>query len=100
MISYKEYLYHICKKTDLNDKESVTRAMQHLASEAAQSYEFGKVAENKLKELMSAKDFEAWSMEVGEAFFRMEVEAMPDSDFKTFILENMGKVTGDDERNE
>ena len=32
--------------------------------------------------------------------FREEVENMPDGDFKNFVLENMNKAAGDDERKE
>ena len=55
-----------------------------------------KAFESKLKEFMSPADFRAFSAQVARDAFREEVEGMADSEFKTFILDNFDKITGDD----
>ena len=55
-----------------------------------------KAFESKLKEFMSPADFRAFSAQVARDAFRAGVEGMADGEFKTFILDNFDKITGDD----
>jgi len=45
--------------------------------------------EKKLLELMGEKEYVEWSVEVAQKSFKAEVEAMENSDFKQFCLDNM-----------
>ena len=94
-MSYRELIFKTCVNTDLNNKEDVTSAMQYLTKEAVQNFELCGKMESKLKEIMTAKDFEEWSSETAREMFKAEVESMPEGEFKDFCKEHFGYVTSD-----
>lgn len=97
-IPYREMVYHLCSEADLDDKKDVLALVKFLANEAVQNHEASKRCEDKLKELMSYKDFVEFSMAIAKEMFKQDVEAMPEGDFKDFITENMGDILGEDEK--
>lgn len=92
-MKYDEYLYNVCKDTNLKDEEDVTATMQFLAQELKNYHDFAMKQDEKLKEIMTAKDYAEWKTEVGKELFRRQVEDMEDGDFKNFCLENWDKIT-------
>ena len=54
-----------------------------------------KAYEEKLKEFMAPGAFAEFARKIAKDAFRTEVEAMEDSDYKDFILENFDKITSD-----
>ena len=49
--------------------------------------------ERKLIELMGEKEFSKFACQVAKEAFRKEAEAMPDGDFKDFILASIEEIT-------
>ena len=49
--------------------------------------------ENKLKELMSEKEFAKFAKEVAKKSFKADVDSMEDGEFKNFVLDNFNKIT-------
>lgn len=94
-MTYKEHIYEVCKNTDLDDKDDVIETMQYLAGELMQCQDLALNQENKLKELMTAKDFEEWSAEEAKKMFKRQIESMDDSEYKTFCLNNIDIITDD-----
>lgn len=92
MPTYRECIFEICDKTDLKDKEAVVCAMQILAQEAITQHDIAMDYEAKLKEIMSAKDYDEFTTEAGKQMYRNWVNSLPDSPFKTFALENEAKI--------
>ena len=52
--------------------------------------------EAKLQDLLTAEEYHKFSEEVAKEAFRMDVEDMPDGDFKSFVLENFDLITRTD----
>lgn len=52
--------------------------------------------ENKLKELMTKKEFDAFVAHVAKEAFRKEIEGMADCDFKEFCLIYFNKIVGEE----
>lgn len=94
-MTYKEHIYHVCNATDLEDKDDVIETMQYLAGELMQYQDLSLAYESKLKELMTAKDFEKWSAEEAKKMFKRKIESMEDSEYKTFCLNNIDIITDD-----
>lgn len=53
--------------------------------------------EDKLKELMSSDEYEAFTTELAKTLFAKDIASMPDSEFKTICAENFEALTGDEE---
>lgn len=53
--------------------------------------------EEKLKRLMSKKDYARFVEEVAKEGFRKEIEGMAESDFKDFVLGNFDRITDSQE---
>ena len=49
--------------------------------------------EEKLEELMSAGDLHKFSKLIAKELFKMEIDNMPDSDFKQFCIDNFDEIT-------
>lgn len=49
--------------------------------------------EEKLVQLMGPEAFGAFAVEVGRMLFREEVEGMPESDFREFVLKHFDEIT-------
>lgn len=87
-MTYREYLHKICTETDMDDKEDVTRLIQFLLQEAVEANSLSHRLEDKLKEVMSAKDFEEF-VEINATEMSKEwLHNLPDSEFKDFALRN------------
>lgn len=93
MPDYKEYLFDVCSKTDLKNEEDVIQSLQFLSKEALMYHDLSIEYEEKLKEYMTAKEYGLFVKDFGQRMFKKEVEMMEDSDFKSFILENMDIIT-------
>lgn len=92
-LTYREYLYELCTGTDFSNKEQAIRLAQILVEEAIMRHESAMAYEAKVKELMTAKDYEEWSAKRAREMFRKQVEAMEESDFKQMILDNFEEIT-------
>jgi len=98
--TFREYIFEICDKTDLKDEEAVVGAMQTLAKEAITNHDIAMDYEAKLKEVMSAKDYDEFMTKCGKQMYRNWVNSLPDSPFKTFALENEAKILMEEEDDE
>ena len=96
MPTYREYIYRICSDVDLSNKDDVISAMQKLANEAVRNNDVNEKFEDKLKELMTYKDFTAFSMAIAKDLFRQDVDAMEDGAFKTFVMDHFKDITGEE----
>lgn len=92
-LTYREYLYELCTGTDFSNKDEAIRLAQILVKEAIMRHEAAMAYEAKVKELMPAKDYEAWAAKRAKELFKAQVEAMEESDFKQMILENFEEIT-------
>ena len=95
MKTFREHIHRVCTNTDLKDQEEATMLVQYLAHELIRYHELNLMYEHKIKELMSAKDFEKWVREAAKQLFRTEVDGMEDGDFKDFVQKNFDKIVGD-----
>ena len=85
----KEYIYKLCTDTDMTDPEAATELAQTLSMNLLRLDSVCKKQEDKLQEVMSAKDYKRWAMQTAKELFREEVGNMPDGEFKEFATENM-----------
>lgn len=92
-LSYRQYLYDLCTGTDFSDKDEAIRTAQLLVEEAIMYHDIALAYEAKVKELMTAKDYEEWAAKRAREMFRKQVEAMEESDFKRMILDNFEEIT-------
>lgn len=91
--TYREYLYRLCTGTDFSDKDDAITLAQMLVEEAMMYHDLTMTYEEKVKELMTAKDYEEWSAKRAREMFRKQVEAMEESEFKQMILDNFEEIT-------
>ena len=95
--TYREYIYAMCKDVDMTDSEEATRLAQVLASEAIFYNRLVLKYEDKLMELMTAKDYEVWAEASASEIFQESIDNMADSDFKKFCQDNMDMLLGKEE---
>lgn len=93
-MTYKEHIWKVCKNTDLKDEDDVTETIAYLAGEVINLQELAMDQEAKLKEIMTAKDFEEWSNEEAKKIFKRRLEGMEDSEYKEFCLQHFDEITG------
>lgn len=91
--TYREHIYKVCTKVDLNDKEDVTEALQYLADEATKNNDFLTCYDNKLQELMSASDYRTWSTNVARDMFKAQIDRMDEGEFKDFCKKRFEEIT-------
>lgn len=82
MSEYKTFIYNLCSETDLDDREDVVDAMMVLGREAIKYHKLVLQYEDKLKELMSYKDFMDWSNERAKDMLKDTVESFPEGELK------------------
>ena len=92
-LSYRQYLYDLCTGTDFSNKDDAITLAQMLVEEAMMYHDLTMTYEAKIKELMTAKDYEEWAAKRAREMFRKQVEAMEESDFKQMILDNFEEIT-------
>lgn len=51
------------------------------------------LCEEKLKELMPEAEYQEFIKDVSRKAFNMEIDALPDSDFKDFCVKNFDMIT-------
>ena len=93
-MTYREHIYKVLTQTDLDDRDDVVDTMKYLAKEVIQFNALSLAQEAKLKELMTAKDFEEWSVKESKNLFRITIEMSEDEDFKEFCIDNFDSITG------
>lgn len=98
MMTFREYLFENVTNVDYENREDVTRLIQWLCGDLIRYHDLSMKQELKLKEMMSAKDFENWNTETARELFINEWENAEDSEFKNFVLKNMDKILGDDDK--
>ena len=94
-MTYREHLHKICTETDLDDKEEVTRLISYLLQEAVDNNTVQHKLEDKLMEVMSAKDFHEFTESVAKEMAKEWIRNLPDSDLKTFAEHNMDIIMDD-----
>lgn len=95
-MTYKEHIYQVCNATDLDDKDDVIETMQYLAKELMDYQDLSLRQEAKLKELMTAKDFEEWGTQEAKRMFKNHIDSSEDGEYKDFCLEYFDEITGGD----
>lgn len=88
-MTYREHIYNMCKETDFNDPVQGEFLAKFLARELMNMHTTAMNCEKKLKQIMTAEDFDNFSTDLAKVVFRQEIEGMADSNFKKFVLENM-----------
>jgi len=91
-MTYRERIYNMCKETDFKDPVQGESLAKFLARELMTMHTTAMNYEKKLKQLMTAEDFDNFSMDLAKVLFRQEFEGMDDSDFKKFALENIDEI--------
>ena len=94
-MTYKEFLYRMVTETDLADKEDVTLLIKALCDDLLLSHSENLKYEAKIKEIMSAKDYEEFRKTTAQELFKEAVERIEDKDFKEFCEENMEMIFND-----
>ena len=82
----------MCTEADLSKEDEATFVVQRLAKDCVMYHEMVMDYETKIKELMTAKDYEKWVTDRAKDMFKKEVNGMEDGDFKDFCLENMSVI--------
>ena len=88
-MTYREHIYKMCKETDFKDPVQGESLAKYLARELMKMHTTAMNCEKKLRQIMTAEDFDNFSMDLAKVVFRQEIEGMADSNFKKFVLENM-----------
>lgn len=96
-MTFREELYNRITSADLGNKEEVTILVQSLASDLIRYHDVSMEQEDKLQEIMTAKDYYEWSKEMARKMFIRDMESMPDSDFKDFVFEHLDEVFMEEE---
>lgn len=96
-MTYREYIYNRCIETDISNEDDVLELLQLLAYESTLYHDLLMIYENKLKEIMSFKDFDKFAADTAKELFKADIGGLEESEFKDFILENFEDiVAGDD----
>ncbi len=95
MISFREYLFNTLSDVNLEDKDETTLTLQWLAKELLQYHFISIEYENKLKELMTAKDFDTFSEQLAEELFKQNIDMLEDEEFKEFCIDNFERLIED-----
>lgn len=100
MASFKEDIYRMCTETNFKDPTEAQVLAEALARNLMVFHKIAMQQEVKLKELMSAKDFDEFSNDQAKELTRDFVSSLPDSPFKEFAVENLEAIMEevDDER--
>lgn len=96
MKTFREYLYNNVSDVDLSNKDDATMLVQWLCGVLIRYHDMTMAYEDKMQDLMTAKEYSEWSTKQAKELFRNEWENAEDSDFKAFVLENMDKILGED----
>lgn len=98
--TYNEYLYDMCNNTDLMNQDDVVDTMLTISKESIQLNKICKIYEKKLKEVLSAADFEKFIISVAKQLFADTVADMPDGEFKDFTMKHFDDITHEETDNE
>lgn len=97
MRTYRDYIYDLCSSVDMDDKADVTLALQILAKDAVRRNDLCIMQEKKLQEIMSYADYKEWTTKQAREWFKEDVAEMEESEFKDFVIQNMGAIIGEEE---
>lgn len=92
MSKFTEEIYRICTETNFNNPNEAQALAEILARNLMITNKMAMQYEEKLKELMSAKDFEDYSKELAKGLTRDFFSSLPDSPFKEFATENLERI--------
>lgn len=93
-MTFREELYDRITDTDFGDEEDVFLLVQSLAGDLLRYHDVCIEYEKTLTELMSTKAYTEWVTESAQKIFIQEMERMPDSYFKDFVLKNLPEIFG------
>lgn len=94
-MKYEEKIYNWCKDVDWSKEEDAIEMGQILAKEAIIQNLASKLLDDCLKENLTAKEYIKMSKDIAKKMMDKELDMMPDSEFKRFIVENRELVEGD-----
>lgn len=94
--TFKEWLYNLCNQTDMSNEEDATMLVQTLARELKLYHAVAMRHEEKLKETLTAKEYEEYSAETSKELFREDLDGMADGDFKDFCIKHFDEITSPD----
>jgi hypothetical protein len=100
MPTFREYLYErlsAVNLAELEDREEITELLRWLAKELVQYHDIAMAQEAKMMEVMTAKDFDDFCTDQAKKLFQSDIDAMPDCEFKQFLIDHFDEVTGDKE---
>lgn len=92
-MTFREELFDQLKDLDFDDRDAVIETMQIMARELLRNHDICMIYEEKLQELMSAKEFREWSTKVAKELFQKDIDEMPDGEFKQFCIDHFDEIT-------
>ena len=95
-MTYREYIYKCCTDTNMSDETEVINLVQLLAYECTLYHDLLNKYEDKLKEIMTFKDFDKFASDIAKELFKAEIGGLDESELKEFILENFDDIIGDE----
>lgn len=94
-MTFRNYIYNLCKNTDLDNKEDVIKTMKFLALRVIQLNDVATTYENKLQEVLSYKEFNELTTTQAKVLFKSEIDSLDDGEFKDFIIDNFDIIIND-----
>lgn len=76
MITYKEYVFNILDNTDYTDRGQAAETAMTLADAAITKHRIIGKYDEKVRELMTEKDYSEWVKKTAEEMYIEDIEAM------------------------
>lgn len=95
MDNFRKMIHRACTETDFSDKEEAIRLTKWLAHEVITYRTVAGMYEDKLSEVMSAKEYREFTKDSAIKLFRQDINGMEESDFKDFALEHFEEIVSD-----
>ena len=92
MKTFREYIYELCKNTDLKNEEDVLCTIKTLALKVMSLNEVALAYEDKLKDMLSYNEFVTFTNEQAKKIFKYEIDAIDDVEFKEFIETHFDEI--------
>jgi hypothetical protein len=76
----------------MSNEEETTDLVRFLLYELLQYKDTVELTDDKLQEMMSAKDYDEWAKETGIELWKREVNRMDEGEFKDFCMSHMDDI--------
>ncbi len=93
-MDYKEYLYKICTDIDYDNREDIDASLKILAREAMRYHTSAMRLEEKLKDLMTFREFTQFTKDLATDLFRQDIASFDDGGLKDFAINAFEEITG------